>query len=180
MLIDLQDSLLLACSAACLYWRKELPSHNWSFAPKLHQSFLIFAWKEEVKIHWIYWKTLCVSKKHGGMGLRDLNVFTWPYWQSRVRDSCKTPALFLLGCSRKSIVPIVLSWKHNFTKTGSYVWKNILKGISLIYLGMWWRLEVEKVWANGETTGYQYLWCIEWYEEAKVSELIDMKTKLWK
>lgn len=28
-----------------------------------------------MKIHWVNWKTLCVSKKHGGMGLRDLNVF---------------------------------------------------------------------------------------------------------
>ena len=114
------------------------------------------------KIHWVKWGVMCDPKSEGGMGFKELSFFneallakqTWCLLQNKNSLFYRVfKTRFFPDCS-------IMEAKEGHG--GSYAWKSILKGRSVIERGAKWRVgngESKKKLGCKLAAYYKQFWC---------------------
>ena len=130
---------------------------------------------------------MCLAKRHGGMGFRDMRKFNdsllakqvWRLIQNDQSLFCKVfkARFFLHGSILDDDVKI----------NGSYAWKSIIQARSIIQKGALWHIGSRykaKIWGDnwvpGLTSSHITLERHYFPENAKVANLIDQASNTWK
>ncbi|KAL5555846.1 hypothetical protein UlMin_038082 [Ulmus minor] len=139
-----------------------------SLIKELHRLCARFWWGRDIskqKIHWCTWEQLCVHKKNGGMGFRDLRLFNKAIlakqaWRIHTQPSSLV-ARVLQGFyfTNSSFLQVK---KSNAT---SFVWRSILWGRELFLQGAHW-----KIGCGNDTYIYHDRWVLGIF--AKVNDII--------
>lgn len=123
-------------SMSCFRFPKKLCASLSSISSK----FWWGAAKGKRKVHWIAWEKMCASKRTGGMGFRNFEIFN----QSLL---AKQPWRLLTDPS--SLCSRVLKWRYfrnvdfmcaTCPRRGSFTWRSILFGRELLKQGIIWRI----------------------------------------
>ncbi|KAL5564766.1 hypothetical protein UlMin_027930 [Ulmus minor] len=114
-----------------------------SLIKELHRLCARFWWGGDIskqKMHWCTWEQLCVHKKNGGMGFRDLRLFN---------KAILAKQAWRIHTQPSSLVARVLQGFY-FTSSSflqvkksngaSFVWRNILWGRELFLQGARWKI----------------------------------------
>ena len=139
------------------------------------------------KIHWVKWGVRCDPKSEGGMGFKELSFFNEALLakQTRCLLQNKNSLFYRVFKTRFFLDCSIMEAKEGHG--GSYAWKSILKGRSVIERGAKWRV------GNGESK--KKYWGANWlpttsnfgvhsplkaeFQDAKVSSLIDPVSRFW-
>ena len=133
-------------------------------------------------MHWLSWKQLCLAKKEGGLGFRDLKCFNLDLLAKQSWRLLHNQRFFVL----QSLLGKILS-QHFLEATvpnhSSYAWRSITQGRQLIPQGSQWRV------GNGSEIN---IWSNKWLPsetnhkivspqtilpaEAKVADLMDFSS----
>ncbi|KAL5550989.1 hypothetical protein UlMin_001165 [Ulmus minor] len=114
-----------------------------SLIKELHRLCTRFWWGGDIskqKMHWCTWEQLCVHKKNGGMGFRDLRLFNKDIlakqaWRIHTQPSSLV-ARVLQGFyfTSSSFLQVKIS------NASSFVWRSILWGRELFLQGARWKI----------------------------------------
>jgi hypothetical protein len=140
---------------------------------------------EQKHMHWFAWWKMCVPKKKGGMGFRDLHCFNLAMLAKQS---------WRLFCEPDSLCAQILKAKYypsgdllnaDLKKGASYTWQSIWVGLQTLKRGYIWRV------GDGSNIN---IWTDSWIPSScsrkvvtprghtvytKVSELIDPITRAW-
>ncbi|KAL0410940.1 UNVERIFIED_CONTAM: putative mitochondrial protein [Sesamum latifolium] len=107
------------------------------------QSFIGDFWwhnKEKRKIHWLSWDKLCVMKKEGGLGLRDLRDFNKAMLAKQLWRLLTNPTS-LAGQVLKARYYLNTSvLEASIGSRPSYAWRSILSALPLFRAGIYWKI----------------------------------------
>ena len=93
-----------------------------------------------MKIHWVKWGDMCDPKAEGRMGFKELSLFNEALLGKQVWRLLpnKNSLFYRVFKSRFFLNCIIMEAKEGHG--GSYAWKSILKGKSVIQRGAKWRV----------------------------------------
>lgn len=97
-----------------------------------------FWWGSNVKarsIHWMDWKKMCVSKKDGGLGFRDLGAFNQALLGKQCWRLIHCPELLMSRLLRARYFPRGEFMKNKLGSNPSYIWRSLLWGREVIENG---------------------------------------------
>ncbi|KAL6225315.1 hypothetical protein ACLB2K_004165 [Fragaria x ananassa] len=125
----------------------KLPGH---LCKEMHQLMAKFGWGEfgdERKIRWISWDRLCSTKKEGGLGFRDMNVFNRALLAKQGwRMICRPQSLL---AQVVKYFPSTCFMQAEIRKNMSYSWRSMLKGQQLLTKGLRYQVgngEMISIW----------------------------------
>ena len=142
---------------------------------------------EQQKIHWISWDKLCLPKKEGGMGFRELNKFNDSLLAKQIwrLKTCEN-SLFHKVFKAKFFLDCSIMQCDNPDK-GSYAWKSLLQARYMVDSGASWRvgdgfsvaIRSDK-WLPKNPPSLVISPPISLPVESSVSDLIDQENHIWK
>ena len=114
------------------------------------------------KIHWVKWGVRCDPKSEGGMGFKELSFFNEALLakQTRCLLQNKNSLFYRVFKTRFFLDCSIMEAKEGHG--GSYAWKSILKGRSVIERGAKWRVgngESKKKLGCKLAAYYKQFWC---------------------
>ena len=141
---------------------------------------------ERRKIHWVRWDTLCLPKKEGGMGFKDLANFNDALLAKQAWRLLHNKDSLFYRVFKTKFFPNCSIWEAQDSSFGSHAWCSILKGRDVLLKGARWRV------GSGENISF---WNDAWlpssehprilsdmvpgFEDGRVSDLINPGTKTW-
>lgn len=108
---------------------------------------------EKRGLHWYAWKRVCIPKKEGGLGFRDLESFNQALLGKQVWRILQNPNILMARILRARYFPDGDILSATLKRKSSYAWKSILHGKELILKGM------RYIIGNGTTTK---MWTDSW------------------
>lgn len=136
------------------------------------------------KISWISWKRLCLPKKEGGMGFRDLRAFNTALLAKQPWKIFQNPQSLLARIYKGRYYNSSTFLQSTSSTSSSYGWKSIQEGKNLLQQGLVWQIGDgrnvriwEDVWLPGVPPRRIVSPCI--FPNMKVSELIDHTDATW-
>uniref|UniRef100_A0A803LQM6 Reverse transcriptase zinc-binding domain-containing protein n=1 Tax=Chenopodium quinoa TaxID=63459 RepID=A0A803LQM6_CHEQI len=91
--------------------------------------------KEEHKTAWVAWDKLIVSKKEGGLGMRDLLCFNKAMLAKQVWRLITNTNSLMVRTLKQKYFPHTEFMETKATPTASYTWKSILSARDVVRLG---------------------------------------------
>ncbi|XP_009124577.2 uncharacterized protein LOC103849567 [Brassica rapa] len=101
---------------------------------------------EKRGLHWYAWRRVCIPKKEGGLGFRDLESFNQALLGKQVWRILQNPNILMARILRARYFPDGNILNATLKRKASYAWKSILHGKELIVKGM------RYIIGNGTTT----------------------------
>lgn len=87
-------------------------------------------------LHWYAWNRVCIPKKEGGLGFRDLEAFNQALLSKQVWRILQQPNCLMARVLRARYFPDGDIFKATLKTKSSYAWKSILHGRELLVKGM--------------------------------------------
>ncbi|XP_019183735.1 PREDICTED: uncharacterized protein LOC109178652 [Ipomoea nil] len=138
------------------------------------------------RIHWKAWDKLCIPKKYGGLGFKDLRAFNLAMLGKQAWRMLTKPDSLVARVYKARYFPKGTFFDAQIGNNPSFCWRSIMAAKSIICSGVRRRI------ANGEST---LIWTHPWLldeqdpmvqtempiqlREAKVVGLIDQQTGTW-
>lgn len=137
------------------------------------------------KMHWLAWWKMCVPKKRGGMGFRDIHCFNLALLSKQACRLIENPESLCATVLRARYYPSGDLLNAEIKKGSSFTWQSIFEGIKTLQKGHIWRV------GDGSNIN---IWEDEWIPNcssrkvitrrgqnilSKVSELINPNTNQW-
>ncbi|XP_048596484.1 uncharacterized mitochondrial protein AtMg00310-like [Brassica napus] len=91
---------------------------------------------ENKGMHWYSWKRVCLPKKEGGLGFRDLETFNQALLGKQVWRIMQNPNCLMARILQARYFPEGDILKATVKRKSSYAWKSIMYGKELIVKGM--------------------------------------------
>jgi ribonuclease HI len=91
--------------------------------------------EEQKKLHWFSWWKMCVPKKSGGMGFRDLYAFNLAMLSKQVWRLINNPGSLCAQVLRAKYYPDGNILKAGPKKGSSYTWQSIVAGLQTFRRG---------------------------------------------
>ncbi|KAL6180425.1 hypothetical protein ACLB2K_047088 [Fragaria x ananassa] len=104
---------------------------------------------DERKIRWIAWDILCSTKKEGGLGFRDMNVFNRALLAKQGWRMICRPQSLLAQVLQVKYFPSTCFMQAEIRKKMSYSWRSMLKGQQLLTKGLRYQVgngEMISIW----------------------------------
>ena len=96
--------------------------------------------EEKKKMHWFAWWRLCIPKKEGGSGFRDLHSFNLAMLAKQCWRLIQNPDSLCAQVLRAKYYPDGDILKVGPKKGSSYTWQSIVAGIQTFKRGCIWRV----------------------------------------
>ncbi|KAL3833965.1 hypothetical protein ACJIZ3_008701 [Penstemon smallii] len=159
-----------------------------TFIRELESMISGFWWNDrgERKTHWVNWKTLCKSKKIGGLGFRNLEAFNTALLAKQAWRIITKPENLLSRILKAKYFPNEDFLDAQLGPRPSFTWRSIWGSKNLVAAGLRWRV------GNGENID---IWKDPWIprpttfkisspqnplmQSTKVSSLIDDDLRIW-
>ena len=87
-------------------------------------------------MHWYAWNRVCVPKREGGLGFRDLEIFNQALLGKQVWRILQNPSCLMARILKARYFPDCSILEAVQKKKASYAWKSILYGKELVSKGM--------------------------------------------
>lgn len=87
-------------------------------------------------LHWYSWNRICIPKREGGLGFKDLAVFNQALLAKQVWRIMQNPNCLMARVLQARYFPEGNILDAKLKKKASYAWKSILHGKDLIIKGM--------------------------------------------
>ena len=107
--------------------------------------------EEKRKMHWFAWWKMCVPKKKGGMGFRDLHSFNLAMLAKQCWRLIQNPDSLCARVLSAKYYPDRNVLKAGPKKGSSFTWQSILKGLDTLKKGYIWRIgsgEHVNIWSD--------------------------------
>jgi ribonuclease HI len=156
---------------------------------EINSLMMRFFWghkENEKRIHWMSWNKMGISKKHGGMGFRDLVCFNKALLAKQIWRLWKNPDSLIARIMKAKYYPKCSVLEASLGNRPSFAWRSIQGASDLIKGGLIWRV------GNGKKVR---IWKDKWLPtpstymmqspplildpNATVSQLVDAETKGW-
>ena len=141
---------------------------------------------ERRKVHWVKWDTLCLPKKEGGMGFKDLANFNDVFLAKQVWRLLHNKDSLFYRVFKMKFFPNCSIWEAQESSSGSYAWHSILKGRDVLLKGAKWRVgcgEDISIWNDAWLPSQKHprvLYDIVLgFENSRVANLINPSTRTW-
>jgi hypothetical protein len=140
---------------------------------------------EQKHMHWFNWWKMCIPKKKGGMGFRDLHCFNLAMLAKQSWRLLCEPDSLCAQILRAKYFPSGDILNAELKKGSSYTWQSIWAGLQTLKKGIIWRV------GDGSDIN---IWDDPWISSSpsrkiltprgntvytKVSDLIDPETRCW-
>jgi hypothetical protein len=112
--------------------------------------------EDHKKLHWWDWWRMCIPKKEGGMGFRDLHAFNLAMLAKQCWRLLTNPQTLCARVLRAKYYPDRNLLKAGNKKGSSFTWKSIVTGIHTIVRGHIWRVRIGgriNIWDHGWVPG---------------------------
>jgi hypothetical protein len=112
-----------------------------SLCKEINDAMASFWWgdsEEEKKLHWFAWWRMCVPKKQGGMGFRDIHCFNLAMLAKQVWRLIQQPDSLCAQVLRAKYYPSGNILKAGPKHGSSYTWQSIVAGIHVFKRGHIW------------------------------------------
>jgi hypothetical protein len=100
--------------------------------------------EEKKRMHWMAWWKLCVPKKKGGMGFRDLHAFNLAMLAKQSRRLVTKPNSLCAQVLKAKYYPNCDILKAGPKKGASFTWQSIIAGLGTFKSGCIWRVGIGK------------------------------------
>jgi hypothetical protein len=150
----------------------KMPNKVWKKVVRIQREFLWGGPKGGKRISWVKWSLICMERKHGGLGVRDIrlvNISLLVKWRWRLllpgRSLWKDVVIAKYGSHMLQHV----EWANFSTPSNvSSWWKNIVN-LEKVVPGKNWLMEaIKRKVGNGEETLF---WYSKWASEAPLALL---------
>ncbi|KAL0404511.1 UNVERIFIED_CONTAM: hypothetical protein Sradi_2091900 [Sesamum radiatum] len=124
--------------------RERIRKHIGGWTEKFLSEEGDFWWdnKEKGKIHWLSWDKLCVTKKEGGLGLRDLRDFNKAMLTKQLWRLLTNPTSLTGQVLKAQYYPNTSVLEASIGSLPCYAWRSILSALPLFRVGICWRIGV--------------------------------------
>ena len=92
------------------------------------------------RMHWLAWWKMCVPKKEGGMGFRDIHCFNLALLAKQAWRLIDNPDSLCATILRAKYYPNGDLLNATLKKKASYTWQSIMGGVETLQLGYIWRI----------------------------------------
>ena len=135
----------------------------------------------ERKLHWVNWRKLCMEKKEGGMGFRDLHAFNLVMLSKQAWRLIHENHSLFYRVYRARYFPNCSFMFVELGNNPSFVWRSLLVARDLIREGSRWQV------GDGRSIGvFTHPWLThtpvplnDAPPDIKVCELIDQDSRQW-
>jgi hypothetical protein len=124
------------------------------------------AGEEKMKVHWISWDKMCVSKRSGGLGFRNYEDFNQALLAKQAWRMVTNPDSLCARVLRARYFKEGDFLTASCQKRASYTWRSILHGRELLKEGLIWRI------GNGERVS---VWEQNWIPRSSIKRPIGIK-----
>ena len=143
--------------------------------------------QDESKIAWVSWEKMCKAKSKGGMGFRNLQAFNLAMLAKQGWRLLSNPDSLCAKVFKARYYPNSDVLNSKLGCSPSYTWRNIFKGLEVIWKGTRWRVGNgrlihiwEDKWLPSPTT-YKVISPPKPFDDfPMVSALIDENSRRWK
>ncbi|KAL4384556.1 hypothetical protein GQ457_15G009290 [Hibiscus cannabinus] len=160
-----------------------------TFCDDINAAISRFWWKgakeSDKGIHWIKWSDLCMAKKKGGLGFKDLRTFNRALIAKQAWRLINNPNSLVCRILKGKYFPDVDILSASGRSNPSWAWRSISDGIDTIKKGSLWRVGNGKdiqIWfdkwiPNSESTSnlHRPSDCLDFH----VFKLINFETREW-
>ncbi len=94
--------------------------------------------KEEQKVHWVKWDTLCAPKLEGGLGFWNLHTFNTAILAKQSWRLLKNPHSLFFRVFKAKYFPRSTFLEAQLGSNPSFLWRSILSGREVIKKGIRW------------------------------------------
>lgn len=145
--------------------------------------------EHKIKIHWVCWENMCLPKKLGGIGFKDIQIFNQALLAILAKQAWRIlqhPQSLFAEYVKSRYFPDINFLKADLGKSSSYAWRSILYGRELLILGL------RRMIGNGRSVN---VWTGKWLNggqkssplmrhglvdlDLTVADLIDNGSKWW-
>lgn len=140
-------------SMSCFLFPKKLCRNLTTISSK----FWWGAMNGERKVHWIAWDKMCVSKRNGGLGFRDMEAFNLALLAKQAWRLLTVPDSLCARVLKARYYKNSDLMAATCPKRGSFTWRSICHGKELLRHGVIWRI------GNGEKVN---IWSDNWIPRA--------------
>ncbi|XP_019199805.1 PREDICTED: uncharacterized protein LOC109193404 [Ipomoea nil] len=167
-------------------WNKRLLSQ--AVCTAIERTMNRYWWDSGIdrRIHWKAWDKLCVPKKYGGLGFKDLRAFNLAMLGKQAWRMLTKPDSLVTRVYKARYFPTGTFFDAQVGNNPSFCWRSIMAAKSIICSGVRRRI------GNGEST---FIWTHPWLQDeqdpmiqtempvqlqgARVMGLIDQQTGTW-
>ncbi|CAJ2672826.1 unnamed protein product [Trifolium pratense] len=137
---------------------------------RIQRNFLWGGGLEDKKLCWIKWEQVCIPKDKGGLGVKDLELFSMALlckWKWRCLNE-KNAFWFDLLCYRYgSLSSKLLSWEAVVTSNKDSIWWRDVAGVGGRADDYWFPLNVSSILGKGDSICF---WKEKWFGDAPLRD----------
>ncbi|XP_062020952.1 uncharacterized protein LOC133737412 [Rosa rugosa] len=109
----------------------------------IHKLCASFFWgdtNEKKKIHWRSWDKLCLTKKEGGMGFKNLYAYNLAMLAKQGWRLVTNPTSLIARLFKARYFPNCSFWEADLGDSPSFSWRSILSGRPVLKAGIQWKI----------------------------------------